>query len=226
MNRDELARMASRREKLLVTWLQRITREVISPKMADAEAHASKALTDALKAKPDGRPTIRHARQSPSYQAALNRLTEMLVALAGSGRSSTRGLIREAREECLTQGMTWWQPFIPVELRRSQLAPLLAERAAARTIILHGKDLYDELSGALDPGRRNLLAVLTRAGRKGTAKATGTDLVKQWKRQTQDAMENAVSRSLSDSEVRLNTLAGRALVRPEFLDDSPLDAGD
>lgn len=195
---------------------------VIERKLEDAEAHAVKALTDALKQTPDGRQTVRKARRSPSFQAAHARLDELWAALAGPSVSSLDGVIRDAREDLYRAAFALWKPLIPTPLLvQADPKPTQANATAARRIVLHGYELRQELSGPILAAQRKLLAALAQAGQRSTPNRIASDLVKTWRLQSQSAIAGAVSRVLSDSEVRLNVLAGRDLIHPDHLDPEP-----
>lgn len=225
MKPSDLATLDAARVKLLLAW-QRKAAGLITAKMDDAEAHANKALTDTLKTKPDGRPTLRHASRSPSYKAALARLDELLEKLAGPSRASLDGLVRDAREAFWRASFDRWKPVIPAELWRSTDPQTTnAEATEARRIVLHGLDVRDELQGPIGAAQRKLLAVLTQAGSRSTPERIADDLLSTWRKQAESAIVGVTGRALSDSEVRLDVLAGRAVVADRYLEAEPAAVG-
>lgn len=199
---------------------------LVNRKLDDAAAHAIAALTTTLKKTPEGRPTVRKAAQSRSFAAAVSRLDELWAALTGPSVASLDGLVRDAREDLYRFCFTLWRPLIPPELLASgDPKPAVTKLVAARRLVLHGTELRQELQGPFDAAKRTLLATLAQAGQRSTPEHIETDLIDTWRRQTETAVTAAVNRALSDSEVRLNQLAGRDLVHPDFRDDEPPEYG-
>ena len=197
---------------------------LIKAKVQDARAHASKAVTESLKQTPDGRPTARKARRSPSSQAAAKRLDELLDALAGPSVSGlNQGLIRDAREALYREAFDRWKVDIPEGLRRSLESPTLAAIAAARGLILHGYDLRSELSTTFDAQKTRLAAATVLAGSRGATSTTKVDLLGHWELAATNEISRVVALALGDSAVALDRIAGRDLVRPELLDASALE---
>lgn len=214
-----------RRERALEALLAKWTAPALAlvrRKLADAEAHAVKALTDTLKRTPDGRATIRRAAQSPSYQAAQARLDELLDALAGPSRVSTDGLVRDAAEALYVAAWHAWKPWIPESLRAAE-EPSKAQRLAARKLVVHGYDPRAELAGHVEGAGRRLLAVLAQAGQRTTAEHVASDLVATWRRQTEAGLGQVVTRVLSDWQKAADTQAGRDLVHPDYHDTSEIE---
>lgn len=210
-------------EGLLAQWRAGIL-DLMRVKLADAEAHATKALTDALKATPDGRATIRRANQSPSYQAAVNRLDELLAILAGPSRASLEGRLRNAAQAFYAASYASWRRFIPDELwARPDGVPTAAELAHSRRLVVHGVDLRTELEGPFEQAGRRLLAVLAQAGARSTPEHVASDLVTTWRRQTEGGFAALLSRVLSDWQKAADTQAGRDLVHPDWHDTSPIE---
>lgn len=196
----------------------------VASKVADARAHAGKAVTDALRTEADGRPTVRRANRSPSLAAALARLDELLDELAGPRSTSLDGLLRDAREAAYRAAFARWLPRVPERLRaRKGPGPAAADLARARGLPLHGRDVRDELEGAVEAAKRWLRSAVVLAGSAGRSERSGVDLLDAWERSARTGLTRAVVLAEGDAEVAMDRLAGRDLVRPEFLDDSPLE---
>lgn len=220
---NDLDRREVALEALTRRWQDGV-RPLIEDKLSAAEAHAVKALTDTLRTTPDGRPTVRKANQSPSYQAALGRLDELLWLLAGRSRASLDGRLRDAAEAFYRAAVEAWKPQIPEELWASpDAAPTLAGLKGARRLVVHGNDVYAELAPQIEQAGRRLLAVLAQAGQRSTPDHIATDLVETWRRQTQAGLTIVVNRILSDWQKATDTIAGRDLVHPDWHDASPLE---
>jgi hypothetical protein len=208
----------------LAGWQHRAA-ALVARKLGDAEAHATKALTDTLKRHPDGRPTLRRAASSVSYQAATGRLTELLTGLAGPSRYSTVGLLRDACEDCYARAFEAWRPFIPESLwARPDGQPTAANLLSARTLVVHGYDLRAELAGPIAAASQRLLAVVAQAAARTTPEHVETDLVETWRRQSEAGLTTLVKRVLSDWQKAADTRAGRDLVHADYLDDTAPEA--
>ena len=195
---------------------------LVRTKLADAEAHATKALTDTLRRTPDGRPTVRRATLSPSFQAAAARLDELLDALAGPSKYSTEGLVRDAVEELYRGAFESWKPWIPGSLRAAE-EPTQAQLLAARKLVVHGNELRAELGPPIVAAGRRLLAVLTMASQRTTAERVASDLVGTWRRHAESGLAVVVRRVMSDWQKAADTRAGRDLVHPDYHDTSDLE---
>jgi hypothetical protein len=191
-------------------------RRLIEAKAGDAESHARNALTDALKATPEGRPTLARVRRSPGYASALSRLDELafsLVALCEAAR------VREYR-----RAYGAWPAALPPEVLRPRLDPAappsrLVERC--RAALQHGTTLLIEIRGAVEPARRRLLPTLTQAGNRATPERAGADLLAAWRRGVEASTLRVAAASLNDSLILADRLAGRDVIAPERLLPDP-----
>lgn len=209
---------------LLVHWSVRASGR-ISSKVSDARAHADKAVTEALRAEPDGRATVRRANRSPSYLAALSRLDELLADLCGPSWSSRSGVIRDAREAFYRESTQKWFPQIPEGLlARKWPEPTAAGVVAARTLVLHGQDVRREVGAPVDDAKRRLASAVVLAGSRDASGRTGADLLDAWERSSAEAIGRATTLALGDARVALDRLAGRDLIDPVHLDDTPLES--
>jgi hypothetical protein len=195
----------------------------IRAKVSDARAHAANAVTEALRATPDGRATIRKATRSRSFQAAMARLDELWTDLCGPSVASRDGKLRDAREAFYRKCFELWTPLIPQDMRAGADEPTAAA-IAARTMVLHGYDLRIELAGPIGTAERNLQSAVVRAGNREATKRTSIDLLAGWEQSTRTSLEQSVRIALGDALIALDVQAGRDQVRPEFLDQSPLES--
>lgn len=198
---------------------------LIRAKVADALAHAEKALTETLKAAPDGRASLVVIRRSRSYGAAIARLDEITDGLAGTSTKATQGFIRDFRERSFVSSFEAWAKVIPPEFHRDPPKPTAAERAAVRAIVLHGYDLRDELRLAVNAEAARLGAALAQAGTRGLGDATATAILKLWSTQAASRLTSTASLAINDSAVRADTAAGYYIIHPDYRDDGdpPLD---
>ncbi len=212
------------REKLVVSWQSRAS-VLITRKLDDTEAHAFRALTQTLKRTEDGRATLRRAARSTSYTAAVSRLGELLDRLAGPTLTSRDGMLRDAREAFYLAALERHRPLIPLELLKDRINESQGV-AAARRIVIHGYELRAELAGPIDRASRNLLATLEQAAGRSTPDDIAEDLLLAWRRRAEGSITQSVNAAISDAEVRLDVIAGRDLVKPEYLDDEPVAVGN
>ena len=207
----------------LKLWTKRASAQVES-KVADARAHASKALTESLKATPDGRQTARRAKRNPSSLAAQRRLAELLDELVGpQAFGVSQGLIREARESLYREAFTRWMKEIPQALRLPTESPTESQIAAARGLVLHGLDLRQELAPRFERLKTFLASAIVLAGARDATAKSKVDLLKAWEQAAVRDLNQSVALALGDSAVALDRIAGRDLIHPELLDDSALE---
>jgi hypothetical protein len=196
--------------------LVRAASELIAGKLDDAHAHATKALTDALKATPDGRATIARVRRSPSYAAALVRLDELGAALVM--------LCGDAREAEYRRAYAEWGESLPAEVLRPRLDPAnppIALVARCSALVWHGTTLQAEFRGQTDPIKRRLLAALTLAGGRAATPRGGADLLRGWRTAAEGALLRTAAAALNDSLVLADRLAGRDVIDPTRLHPDP-----
>ena len=205
-------------EVLRASWEGKLL-SVVGSKVADAHAHASKALTDTLKATPDGRPSLIQLNRSPSFKAALARLDELWTALAGPSVTSLGGAVRDARESLFRAACDLWFPLIPEEYRARHAAePSLASCRAVRAAALHGYDPRQVLEGPIRAAQRGLKAALEQAGRRSAPGHVEDDLLRAWRGRAAAAIGQTVKTLLNDSVEHADTEAGRDLIHDDFLD--------
>jgi hypothetical protein len=185
--------------------------------LADAHAHAQKAVTDSLKVTPDGRPTLRRAARSPSFQAALNRLDELRTWLAGPSDVSLQGKVRDAREAFYRLAFELHTPHIPGEVRiRADPEPTQANINLVRGAPIHGYDPRIELAKSFVDADRQLSSAVALAGSTATSDRDATRMLAAWHARARDAIEQAVLSLLSDSVEHANTEAMADLVHPDY----------
>jgi hypothetical protein len=194
----------------LAPWIADAAKAIRS-KLADAQAHAEKALTDTLKSTPDGRKTRRKASSSPSYAAAINRLDELADDLLK--------LTRRARETFYRTAHATYAPAIPPALLVSpDPKPTLRNVARFVAILIHGNELRDDLATPIERYKSALLPTLTLAGREAESGRTATDRIKGWRTKAEAALNGTVRTALSDSQMAATTEAGRDLIHPKFIE--------
>lgn len=220
----DLARKEAAQRDRLQVWLGRAG-ELIDRQTANAEAHAVKAITDSLKAAPEGRATLRRAARNPSARAAAARLDELWAALVGPSRTSLAGLVRDARESLYRDALRHWaESFPPESLRPPPFDPTRPGASLlgrVRAFPLHGVELRDEVGAKVVDAKRRLGAALAAAGSRSTPGHLETDLVRTWATRTRDGLSLVVRLALSDGLGLADRLAGRDVCRPEMLDDDP-----
>lgn len=209
----------------LARW-NRTVAAVVAAKVADARAHGAAAVTEALRATPDGRATIRRAARSRSLQAGLARLDELWTDLAGPSVASREGRLRDARESFYRLGLEMWAQLLPEEARSGDGQAAALAIVAARAMVLHGQDLRTELAGPIATAKRSLQSAVALAGSQLASQRTSRDRLAGWELATRSALQRACSLCLGDDLVALDGKASRDLVRPDLLDDGVLDVDD
>lgn len=198
----------------LKPWIVRAD-SLVRGKVEDAAAHAARIITKRLKATADGRATARLAARSPSYQAAGSRLDELLDALAGPGKASLKGLLRDARERFFRDAFDAWKPLLSPDHYRLDAVPTAAAIATARGAIIHGYDLRAELAGGFATAKRTLAVACNLAGHSGTAAAAADDLLERWAKQTADRISRECATALGDAQLALFWAVETLLQKPK-----------
>ena len=221
----DLDKMERVLESRLVPWVRQAS-GLISRHLADARAHATKALTDTLKLTTDGRPSARKVLRSPSYQSAGNRLRTLQDALIGPASDSLDGLIRDARAAFYRNSIELWTPVIPAEYRvTADPAPTKMGESLMRGAIIHGFDLARELSPSIKQTSDQLFVVLNSAGRRKAGLRVGDDLIKLWHAQSVARLNRKVASILSDSDKAIHEATGWLIIAPEYRGEREFSAG-
>lgn len=226
MTDAELAAMELALETRLRPWLAK-AQAVIHKAMADAKAHASLALTDALKRTPDGRPSVRRIDASPSYQAAVGHLDSLLDKLAGPKVNSLDGLIRDARAAFYRDSIRLWKPHIgPEYLISPDAQPTQEGERLMRGAIVHGYDLRREIEPAIRTTKDELFVCLNNAGRRAASDRDGKDRLALWHSQGFGRIRTKVFQALSDSDKAVHEATGLLLLAPQYRPELTNAAGD
>lgn len=209
---------SARLEVLRAEWEAKLL-PVVKGKVADAHAHAVKALTDALRNTDDGRASILRLNGSPSLKAAYNRIDELREWLAGPSEVSLKGQLRDYREAAYRLAAELWLPMVPPEYRsRNDHPPTKAEIRMVRAFPVHGYDLKRVLDGPTDTAKRELKAAAERAARRGTTDRNAADTLAGWESRTVGSLSRTVVTLLNDSTEHADTTAGQALIHPDFIE--------
>lgn len=182
----------------------------------DAAAHAARALTDALDAATEGRPTIAKARRSRSYLAARRRLAglaESLVAMAEA-----------ARESAYAESWRWWASHLDAGLLRPGAdpeAPTAGGLGRARTAVLHGRTIAQTARPVADHAAATLLQTLALAGHRAASQERADALLEQWAGRTIAAYGRAAKGLMADAVALGDKLAGRDAIDPDLLGPDP-----
>jgi hypothetical protein len=213
MNETEHAALEFELLRRRVPWV-RAAHALVVTKMADAAAHAERALTATLLATPDGRPTLRRAARSRSFRTALKRLDELDAALTGPRTNSLTGLLRDARETFYRDAFELWKPHLDPALHYADRGPTQEGAARARGFLVFGLDLYQDLAGPLDDARRSLSGAIATAGRRAAAGRQGAALLALWQRNSTSLLQARVSTVLAVNQRALFWEIGHDLAKP------------
>lgn len=218
MTLADLERVAREIDRERDAWAARLVPAVES-RVSDARAHADRAITRALKATRDGRPTARRANRSPSFQAALNRLDELLAWLAGPSAVSLDGKVRDAREALYRLAFRLHRGLVPEGLWVSpDPRPTRANLDAIRAAAVHGLDPRAELAGPVGYAGRSLAAAVARAGAADATRSDEADHLDAWETRAAAAIRRSLLVILSDSAELANNEARDDMIHPVFLE--------
>lgn len=194
--------------------LTKQVRSIVAAKVADAGAHASKALTDALDATPEGRPTAARVRRSPSYQASLARLNELLDSLVF--------IVEECRIVTYADSYRFWWNYHVSGMRRTTTSDApkgLMERC--RTTMIHGYPMRNFLQGPIERAAAGLMPMLTVAGNRATSTQSATQAIRLWQERSASAIAQNTIIALVDSQTMADRRAGRDTIKRDMLYDDP-----
>lgn len=214
---DPLAAKAEAQALTLALW-QKMAATAVAKGVAAAHAHAVVALTDTLKRTPDGRATIRKARQSRSFAAAIADLDDTWGRLAGYSTTAINGLVRDARSDFYSESFNQWVDLIPVEFLNEKLPEGSVARRLTemRRLVLHGMELRVEIGAKVGDAKRTLLAALEQAARKSNPGHVATDILDGWRESSTSAITRSALVALSDSQVAIDGIAMVDVTKPEF----------
>lgn len=187
---------------------------LVRAKFADAAAHARRAVTNALRAEADGRPTLRKASASPSTRAAAARLDELRTALIGPRKDSLDGLLRDARAAFYRDAFDWVAPYLVAGVHRMDGRPTDAGADVARGAVIHGYDLAAEFAALFAQSASTLSACLNLAGARDASPRTADVLLGAWEDKRRRAVSNRCRLVLGDSARALLWAVEQALVLP------------
>lgn len=187
----------------------------VRSKVGDARAHALAALTETLRATPEGRPTAARLRRNRSYLAAKARLDELLAELVADGE--------RIRVETYRESWAFWRASLPSEVLRpargGEAPGELVERC--RSMLWNGSTVGQFLGPAVRRAQRTLLPALVVAGNRATGLRPGRDLARRWSASAEGQIVAAAKAVLVDGQTLADRLAGRDVILPELLDDDP-----
>ena len=209
----DLARK-TKRENADLAKRVKLVRQVVSAKLADAAAHASKALTDTVDQTTEGRPTAAKLRASRSYQAALNRLTELHDQLTG--------LVEKCRVETYSEAYAFWWAYHDPDTRRSASPdPSQANIERCRTTVLHGYTVREFLAGAIGRASTQLLPRLVVSGNRQVGSREAALAIKAWQQTATSTITSNAITALVDSQTLADRRAGRDAIKRDLLHDDP-----
>lgn len=210
-------------QPILTKW-SKTCHSQVTRKLDDARSHAEKAVTDALRSTKDGRSSLLRINASPSYQAALARLDELLTALAGPSETSLVGLIRDARAAMYGGACEAHFASIPPKYRsRRTASPPDKHANEARAATPHGLDVRAELSPTFRRLETNLKAAIERSGRKLASREYAIGMIDQWHDIASRMLSKQVDGILGDSMIWCDYWAWSDLVHPDYVDNSPIE---
>lgn len=205
-------------DALVAVWYARL-QPFVADRVDDAHAHAGRALTNSLKATPDGRRSLAKLDRSRSLSSALARLDAITERMAGKGEKSLKGKVREARAQLYTLAASWHFKLVP-EAIRSRETPdaTAAQLAAARAAAVHGYDPHTVLSAAVTTQKVQLRAALERAGRADATGKQSKDTLEEWRVRASSALSQTLRSLLVDSAGWCDTQAGLDTIHDDYLD--------
>lgn len=187
---------------------------LIAVRLADAQAHARRAMSSGLVEAADGRPTLTLARQSEDLKAALARLTELEIALAAR--------IRDAWEAALVDAWAYARESAhPDDLDPDRLEPMALDLQRARSTVLDGYDARGLVAGSIAVARRRLAAVVPASSSPTISEKARADVLGSWRATAERSIKAAAAQGIFTGAFRMDLIAGWMVLKPELLHDDP-----
>lgn len=214
----DLAALEKRHTDRLEPWVVRAT-ELVAGKLADAWAHAEKAVTDTLRQTPDGRASLARIRANPSFQAALNRLDELHTAIAGPSVTSVQGLVHNAAEAFYHDARKYhWEnwPKEHADLRVESHAVTHEQAAHVRGQLWFDLPVRQAFEVDLKRLKNSLTAALGNAGSTQATSRDGYLTLHTWYAQTVQSLTRRVAGALLDANIRADFQAMLDTIHPDW----------
>lgn len=202
------------------------TGKAISRKVADARAHAEASLTGSLIGEAAGKPTVLRARRSRSLVAALARLDELAEVLAGPSSRSLGGSIRDAWEGAFRDAWAHARATShPDDLDPRHTAPDALDVARSRSIVIEGHDARSMVLGPIGQAQRSLGALVAALATPTRTPNQRAVAIQAWQTKVSRAIGTTAGLAIYSGAFRLDTVATRAVLRPELLHPDPTVEG-
>jgi hypothetical protein len=188
--------------------------KLIAIRLADAQAHARQALSATLVQAPDGMPTLALARRSDDLRAALDRLKELEVALAGK--------VRDAWEAAFVDAWEYARSIAhPDDLDPDHPEPTARDLRNARMTVIDGYDARGLVAGPIAQARRKLAAVVPSAASPTLPDKARRDALGSWRVTAARSIAAAAGQAIFTGAFRMDAIAGRLVLKPELLHKDP-----
>lgn len=207
-------------EDLCLAWIARCS-ALAASKVADARAHAGQAITKALVATPDGRATLSRSNRNRSLNAAIDRLDELVVSLAGPSVRSLEGTIRDAWEALYRDCRSYWFAHLGPDVCGPTAGPSMTEINVVRSLVLNGYDARTRIVNVTDPAARRLRSLVVAAASPAVRPRDRSGSLRAWEVATVKTVSLAARNAILTGAFRADVLAGRAVIRPELLHPDP-----
>jgi hypothetical protein len=221
----DIPAMEQRHIARLEPWVKRGV-ALVSGKIADARAHAEKAVTDTLRQTPDGRASVARIRQNPSFQAALNRLDELHTALAGPDElhtalagpsvTSISGLVHDAAEAAYTDSRDLWWDQIDPDYRAPSKEPTREQKTNVRGLLWYGLPVRQGFKTQFQTAHNNLLIAVSAAGSTQATNRDGFIALRTWEEKTKASLMSRLGAAMVDANVRADREAMKHTIHSKW----------
>jgi hypothetical protein len=207
--------MEQRHIARLEPWVKRGV-ALVSAKLADARAHAEKAVSDTLRQTPDGRASMSQIRQNPSFKAALSRLDELHTALAGPSVTSISGLVHDVAEHAYIDSRDLWWDQIDPDYRAPSKEPTEAQKNNVRGLLWYGLPVRQGFKTQFQAAHNNLLIALSAAGSTQATNRDGFVALRGWEEKTKASLMSRLGAALVDANVRGDREAMKHTIHADY----------
>jgi len=200
---------------IVTPWVKRAERKIV-PAVANAAAHAEKALTRSAIDAANGRQTWRTLNGQRSHKAAQDRLDELCEWLVGKTAVGLEGLVQDARVDFYRRAFGQWRIMIPPEILDANAKPKSQCEDSVRGLTIFGLSPYQTLEPTFATAKRNLMVTLNAAASESMSPKQRSEALDSWQSRASQAIYQKTASLLSNSEVAIATMVGHEMIRPEL----------
>lgn len=216
MNSTETALSIRQRERMR-PWATKAV-QLVSRKISDTRAHAERAVTETLKATPDGRPSLALIRRNPSFKASLNRLDELWAEIGGPSVTAISGLAHDATEAFYEDARDYWFGEVPDGYRVKSREATKSQLLYVRGLLWFGQPIRQDFAPQFKRLHNTLSAALGAAGSHSDVDQPQITSLRTWESQSRATLIQRLGLALNDANQRADLQAMKDSILPQYHD--------